>query len=480
MPTSPTGLTALVIACASLLLSPAAPATPSAQSASPSPAAIRWADLGPLQPQVAAAGTDERSFADYVARLRRTHAERVRAGDLDHLVFYMLQSKSFTALPPIEPALSAKALVDGLREPDRAAFLDGRLLVDAPAPVRARIAALLSALQKPGSDPRRRYFSELLAASAPDPRSYPALLHREYARGMRFIYEKEFVAQRSAAPAQAVADLYRSRGLSTDTAVEAGYLVSIGLGIVKSLDSGRPVRRALIVGPGLDLAPRTALLEVGPPESYQPWAVIDALVARGLSRLDDLQVVAADINPRVVAHLSRARETPPRLELISEIRDDDRVSLSEEFREYFAGLGDRITGGAAKAASLPPIEGHLRRTVPVGPAAARTLTPRALDVVVDRLDEAPFDLIIATNILPYFDDVELAMAMSNITAMLAPGGVFLHNESRPALAGMTAALGLRLEQSRHAVIATVRTAKAPLFDSVWVHRKQAKPGDSHP
>ena len=43
---------------------------------------------------------------------------------------------------------------------------------------------------------------------------------------MRFVYQKEFVAQRAARPADAVADLYRSRGLSTDTAVEAGYLVS--------------------------------------------------------------------------------------------------------------------------------------------------------------------------------------------------------------------------------------------------------------
>ena len=67
---------------------------------------------------------------------------------------------------------------------------------------------------------------------------------------MRFVYEKEFVAQRSAKPADAVADLYRSRGLSTDTAVEAGYVVSIGLGILKSLEPERTVRRVLIVGPG--------------------------------------------------------------------------------------------------------------------------------------------------------------------------------------------------------------------------------------
>jgi len=468
-------LAALVIASAGLV----APRGVTVQPASSRVASIGWNDLAPLRNQLAAAGQTEQTFPGYVARLRQTHAERVRTGDLDHLVFYMLQSTSFTSLPPIEPALSAKALVDGLREPERTAFLEGRHVpADISPDVRARIAALLPKLQAPGTDPRRRYFGELVAAIEPGAKDHSALLRREYARAMRFVYEKEFVAQRAAAPAQAVADLYRSRGLSTDTAVEAGYLVSIGLGVVKSLEPNRPVRRVLIVGPGLDLAPRTSLLEVGPPESYQPWAVIDALVTLGLSRLDALQVVAADINPRVVSHLRRARDNPPTLQLISEIKDDDTVSLSNEFRTYFDELGRGIATPAAPPVAMAPVGGHLRRNVAVGEPAARTLQVQQLDIVVDRLigDDAAFDLVIATNILPYFDDVELAMAVSNIASMLAPGGVFLHNEARPALAGIAKAAGLPAEQSRHAVIATVRAAKAPLFDSVWVHRKA---GDSH-
>jgi hypothetical protein len=86
----------------------------------------------------------------------------------------------------------------------------------------------------------------------------------------------------------------------------------------------------------------------------------------------------------------------------------------------------------------------------------------------------PFDLVIATNILPYFDDAQLVLAASNIAAMLAPGGVFLHNEPRPLLGTVTAALNVPFEQSRHAVIANVRGAPAPLFDSVFLHRKPAK------
>ena len=39
------------------------------------------------------------------------------------------------------------------------------------------------------------------------------------------------------------------------------------------------------------------------------------------------------------------------------------------------------------------------------------------------------------------------------------------------MGAVTDALGLPFEQSRHVVIATVRGAPAPLFDSVWLHRK---------
>lgn len=438
--------------------------------------AIGWNDVIPLRARLEARGLTSASFPSFVGRLRETHARRVHEGDLDHLVFYVLQSKAFTSLPAIEPALSAKALVDGLEDPDREAFLrtgaaDASRVSTA---VRSRLAAFLKALDAPSRDPRVLYFGELVKVTYPNPAREPGLV-REYLRAMRFVYQKEFVAQRSERPADAVADLYRSRGLSTDTAVEAGYLVSIGLGILKSLEPDRRIRRVLIVGPGLDLAPRTALLEAGPPESYQPWAVMDALVSHGLSRLGDLQAVGADINPRVVSHLRRAHDRPPTLNLASEIRDTESVTLSAEYRGYFSGLGRSISDAKTPPESRPPENGHLRRTVRVGSAAALALQAETLDIVTDRLDGEPFDLVVATNILPYFDDGELMLAMTNVAAMLAPGGVFLHNEARPMLHDITTALRFPAEQSRHAVIATVRGAP-PLADSVWLHRKASDSG----
>ena len=92
-------------------------------------------------------------------------------------------------------------------------------------------------MDSPSRDPRLTYFRELVTAAFPNRTDREAALLREYLRVMRFVYDKEFVAQ--PAGAGAVADLYRARGLSTDTAVEAGYLVYLGLGVVKALRAGR-------------------------------------------------------------------------------------------------------------------------------------------------------------------------------------------------------------------------------------------------
>jgi hypothetical protein len=202
--------------------------------------------------------------------------------------------------------------------------------------------------------------------------------------------------------------------------------------------------------------------------------VIDALVALGLARADDLQVVGADINPRVVQHVRRSAAKPPRLTLVSEIAESDRLALTPGYREYFDALGRHIGQPVRpERSNQPTVKGHLAKTVDVTAAAARALDAERLDVVIERLDGPSFDLVIATNVLPYFDDMELAMAMSNIAAMLAPGGLFLHNEARPLLGELASQVGVPFEQSRHAVIATVKDAKAPLFDSVFLHRKKA-------
>jgi hypothetical protein len=459
---------AALLAC-SLLAYPAFEAahSPSIRSG---PARVTWRDVAPIQAALRARGVTDASFDTYVAGVSADNARRVRAGDLDHLVHYFLQSARITSAPPIEPAISARQLVERLTPDRRAPFLRGDHQASPPLPraVTHRIDALLRAARSPGRDARLAYFAALLDDAFPDPGTRAAGLAAEYLRVMAFDYQKEFVAQREAAPAAAVAELYRRRGLSTDTAVEAGYVVHLGLGVLKGLEPARRLRRLLIVGPGLDLAPRTALDEKAAPESYQPWAIIDAVVALGLADPDALEVVAADINPRVVAHLRRAREHPPLLRVATSLRQGPTLTLAPEFVDYVdrfgAALSDRPPGPSRDLG-----RGERGKTVSVSTRSARALQSASLDIVTERLPGERFDLIVATNILPYFDDAQLALALSNITAMLQPGGTFLHNEQRPVLGEFATALGLPLQQSRHAVIATVSGAKAPLYDSVFLH-----------
>lgn len=415
---------------------------------------ISWQDVAPAQARLEAGGLNRETFAAYVERVHADNLRRVREGDLDHLIFYALQSTHFTKLPSIEPAVSAKALVEG----------GNRIPLDA----RARIHELLKAIDSSSTDPRVAYFRTLVRSTFPNVHQREDSLADEYRRAMTFVYNKEFVAQRTGP--EAVADLYRARGLSTDTAVEAGYVVYNGLGILKSLDPSRQIRRVLIVGPGLDLAPRTSLLEEGPPQSYQPWAVIDALISLRLSRADDLVVVGADINPRVVEHLLQVRSAPPTLTLVSGIRQSSTVRLTEEYREYFRNLGNAI--GQDQSGIVVPE--HMAKRIVVRPDFGRTVSAEPLDIVTERLTGAPFDLIVATNILPYFDDTQLTLATSNIAAMLGPGGIFMHNEPRPVLGDITEAVGLRFEQLRRVALASVTGPAGPLTDVIMLHRKSQK------
>jgi hypothetical protein len=343
-------------------------------------------------------------------------------------------------------------------------------------------------------------------------------LRAEYVRAMGFLYEKEFVAARAADERAATAALYQTRAHSTDTQIEAGYAVSVALATLKALDPASRITRVLIIGPGLDLAPRTGLLESAPPQSYQPFAVADALIALGLSARADLRIDLADINPLVIHHFATVAATrqPVRLDVVSGLPDDERTRLSEDYRAYVRQWGRAIAVPAASAASAasgvltPPAavaeagaavgrtaeagtartsvsprddsprddrsasapgSSHLAQTVLVDPAIARAMTAARFNIIGDRFtDGRQYDLIVITNVLPYFTDAELLMALANIASLLAPGGALVHNEPRPALLSAAAAIGLPAVQARTVLLASPAGGQ-PLHDTILLNRK---------
>ncbi|MDQ6699480.1 MAG: hypothetical protein M3Z36_04775, partial [Acidobacteriota bacterium] len=295
------------------------------------PQAITWRDLPEaVQRALAHSGLGAATFSQYIEKLDRETVRRLREGEHDHLIFYILQSQTFTKRPRIEPALSAKALVERLSAGERACYL-----ADPPCDVpgdrippdaRARLDDFGMALRKPSNDERLNYFRDL---------ALPGLdLQSEYLRAMRFLYTKEFVLN---GQTSAVSALYAQRGHSTDATLAANYAVWNALSVLRGIKPDAQLNRVLIVGPGLDLAPRTRLVDSTPPQSYQPFAVMDALIGLGFARSADLGIRCYDINPRVIRFL-RAFSQDPRLFFTTEAGDPEYEAYA---RKAGSSIGER-------------------------------------------------------------------------------------------------------------------------------------------
>ena len=63
------------------------------------------------------------------------------------------------------------------------------------------------------------------------------------------------------------------------------------------------MRRVAIIGPGLDVVDKQEGHDFYPPQTIQPFAVIDSLVRAGLADADTLTVTTLDVSARVNDHI---------------------------------------------------------------------------------------------------------------------------------------------------------------------------------
>ena len=346
------------------------------------------------------------SFDSRVDQIERDTDRREREGELDHLIYYVLESQRFTLLPRIEPSRSARQVVEQR---------------SVPLPVRERFEAFLMALARQSSreDPRMRYYAGLLSIT----QRSPAYLEKEYRRAMRSLWDKEVLR---------LQHVHETRGHNPDARLEANFTVWSGLSALKGLVPETAIRRVLIVGPGLS-APRAAEIDSHAPQSLQPYAAADALIGLGLARRGQLNIDCADINPRVIDFITAFGTGKRRLDLNAGHGD---AGFEQYIRELGAAMGKR-TG------AVLTVDSDVAERVRAG----------KLNILTSRWEEQ-YDLAIATNVLVYFNREELTLAVTNIAAMLRPGGYLLHNEVRPELEGVAAPAGLEKVLTR-----TVRVAK---------------------
>ena len=237
---------------------------------------------------------------------------------------------------------------------------------------------------------------------------------------------------------------FKDRGISTDSNLYPDYTIELHLKHMMDQGLLNPgsVHRIAIVGPGLDFVNKKSGSDFYPPQSTQPFAVIDSLVRLGLADPATIEVTTFDISPRVNRHLERARKDatagkPYTIQLLSSPSDQWSQEYHNGFIEYWQKLGGRV-GKPGTRIPVPEAAGNIwNRAVSVRPAVVLRVIPVDMNVVFQTLALPPdkqFDLVIGTNIFVYYGGLEQSLARANLATMIKPGGFLLTNEALPGTA----------------------------------------------
>ena len=425
-------------------------AQPDASASRAAPRNMPYADARPvidaLRPDLLpeplrdlAAEAREAAWPGWVARRDETIRARLARGYDDTVVNFLLYGATFTSAPRATPEQVAALAA-----------------ADAPLPdvVAARIEDFIGAVAAGSRTERVEFARSVLLRNGLDPdtpsgrdrlRSYLAgEVQRGPAETLQISRSLDDAIGRSD-PDAALLDrtAFRGRGLSSDTSllVDFGIDEALRAAHERGLLTAGGVRRVGIVGPGLDFTDKDAGYDIYPIQSVQPFAVIDSLLALGLAEAGHLQVTAFDLNPRIVRHLEQARaRSAAGLPYALALPRNLDLAWRGELVAYWDRLGAAV-GAPAADLGVPASAGNVRvRTVHVRPDVVLAVTAVDLNVVLQRLaplrPDERFDLIVATDILLYYDTFEQSLALMNLARMLSAGGLLLSNTPVAALPGM--------------------------------------------
>jgi SAM-dependent methyltransferase len=352
---------------------------------------------------------------------------RIDRGIEDSISNLILYGTSFTSLPRVESV-------------ERAASESGELT----AAAIARIHALAVALSSADRNERVLFVRDFL-----ERRAIAKNFEEQYfiENLLRFIAEQA-AYQKKLHDAAADADpsavyvargtLFKARGLSVDTSLLPNFALEETLRAMvrKGVLASGGMRRIAVIGPGLDFTDKRDGYDFYPLQTLQPFAVLESLARLSLGKPEDLQVFCLDLNSAVIAHVHRLAERGRTgKSYMIQLPRDPQANWSPESISYWKNFGE-ILGSPAKPLPVPAtLGGVVVRAVAIRPQYAAHVQIYDANIIAQTLDfprRQGFDLMIATNVLVYYDRFQQALAMANIARMLNPGGIFLANNVLPA------------------------------------------------
>jgi hypothetical protein len=366
--------------------------------------------------------------------------ERLAQGDADSVVNLLLFGTSFTSAPrlTIEQLRSISGPNRQGEEVQAAAAWQALL--------EKRVQDLVRGMAAPGSNERLQFARKTLeragtAFSAANEQKAYTYLYENVKR----VSDEQAGFQQTLQMAKSLnnpaeefierSKLYKQRGLSLDTSLPPDYALEVALREMKKRGLLKPesIKRVGIIGPGLDFTDKQEGFDFYPTQTLQPFAFMDSLLRLGLAKADELEVDPLDLSPRVLGHVQRAKRAAEKGGGYKiELPEDPAWAWRPELVAYWRQFGDHIGVATAPAAVPPALAGITLRAIRVNPRFIRRMKNFDVNIILQRAnlpEDAKFDLLVATNILVYYDTFEQSLAMANIAAMLKPQGFLLTNNA---------------------------------------------------
>jgi CheR methyltransferase, SAM binding domain len=355
---------------------------------------LHWDEIQPVFAAFAAAGIRAPTFSDvaeFDGWIRQRDADvhsRIDRGLEDSISALALTGSSFTTLPKIANAGDAVNAAGDLT----------------PA-ARSRVQAFVQGIDEQDQE-RFALVREFLSRQR-----VPEEEVRAFVIGIvrRFALEQAGFQRK-----HAQGPLRLDGGIGTETSLPVGYAIEDTLANLKSRGAiPARIRRIAVIGPGLDFAGPAS--DAFPPQSIQPFAVLESVLRLGLAQPADVEITAFDLSPSVLMHLKMLPAKVRGGRYVLQLPPQATAGWNAGVTAYWQHFGDLIG---------KPVKSQF---------AARILAEELN--IVTQTREAPagqgFDLVVATNVLLYYNPLEQAMALTNIAQMLASGGIFLANNPLP-------------------------------------------------
>ena len=368
---------------------------------------------------------NEAKWKDWAQREDDAVRARLERGALDSMINLLLFGTSFTTQPRI-------MTMDNSDDPV----------------VQSRVDDLLQALRNPEKNERLIFLRNVLRRSGIDP-----VRSGEHERTKTFIREnlRRVVQEQNSFQQQANdasrdnnqeaelskrSHLFRDRGISLDTTILSSFGVDGALRDLRerAVLPQKSTTRVAIIGPGLDFTDKGFGYDFYPLQTLQPFAVYDSLIRLGLAEPGKIKITAFDISQEVLEHLRRARDRAKRGEKYVVQLPRESWPWAAEAVQYWRSFGSEVGTPVAPIQPPPALKGLETRAAAIRPEVVLSCEPVDLNVVFEELDRSAdkrFDLIVATNVFLYYDTLQQALALQNLSTLLKRGGLLLTNDWLP-------------------------------------------------